>query len=124
MFLAIFNDAPRVIHKIKSTDQQCNPIEKGQHDERIKEIINAEVGKETGHIILNANSTNNSKRLPYKLHVPLPNTMFRGKADAIFVVERGNLSDYERHVVALIEFKTQGTVFNDINQGLFELIGI
>lgn len=126
--MAIFDDAPRITHKIKSTNQQCNPIDKGseisQHDERINEIKNAKVGKESGHILLNANSTIDSERLPYKLHVPLPNTMFRGKADAIFVVENGDLNNYERQVVALIEFKTEITVFDNIYQGLFELIGI
>ena len=127
-FLEIFKDIPRInsieqLSKFKPIEQARELIE---YEDRINQIKAAGVGKQSGHKIVNVNnSKTNSDQLPFKLSLPLPTRIMRGKTDAIFVEDNGNNFDYARHVVALIEFKTEATFSkNGSHQGLLELIGI
>lgn len=137
-FFEIFDGIDESLERFPEFKQklpEIKPIQKSNevNENRFKEIKDCKVLHATGHILLNANnikenSIGNMKTKwaePYKLSVPVLSSFIRGKTDAIFIKDIGDMFNYHKNVAALLEFKTSETLFKpDINQGLFELIGI
>ena len=100
-------------------------LETQEYDVRIQQL--KDIFTDTNFRIKNVKQRTEEDGNPYKLAVPIRNGILAGKTDAVieYGITTNRLAvDEYLNVVALIEFKTCDTFYTELDQGIFDYIGI
>ena len=100
-------------------------LETQEYDVRIQQL--KDIFTDTNFRIKNVKQRSEEDGNPYKLAVPIRNGILAGKTDAVieYGITTNRLAvDEYLNVVALIEFKTCDTFYTELDQGIFDYIGI
>ena len=98
-----------------------------EYDSLIQQLKDMDIFTDTNLRIKNVKQRPEEDGNPYKLAVPITNGILAGKTDAVieYGITTNRLAfDEYLNVVALIEFKTCDTFYTELDQGIFDYIGI